>query len=289
MASVRVLSICPGSHDSLGSRSLTPAKGAHTAVGPTPILRMGALMAQAADNSPSSLDTIKTVVDVIGTAITALAVIIGGVWAYFKFVKGRTYRPRLEPGLSGEWRLVGDKQMLQARITAKNIGASKFTLLQKGTGLRISVLARDQSPAPAPADWTSLRVFEVFREHQWIEPGETVCDDLLLNLGTSQPVATLFEARLVCRWSRWGRNIDVFARRVIAVDSTIGEREKSAADAGRHERRAAMPPPPPPEYEDPSESKRWDADKKRPDEPGQELEDKGETENWERDKDKKQP
>jgi hypothetical protein len=249
---------------------------------------MGALMAQATDNSPGYLDTVKTVVDVIGTAVTALAVIIGGIWAYFKFVKGRTYRPRLESDLSGEWRLVEGKQLLQARITAKNLGASKFTLLQTGTGLRISVLAREQSRAPAPADWTSLRVFEVFREHQWIEPGETVSDDLLLNLGTSQPVTTLFEARLVCRWSRWGRNIDFFTRRVIPVDSTIGKQDEGAADAAGHERRAAMPPPPP-EYEDFSESRRWDSDKKRSDETEQELEDKAETEEWERDKDTKKP
>jgi hypothetical protein len=202
-------------------------------VAPTPTLGMAFLVAQATtDQSPSSLDNVKSLVDIIGTSVTAAAVIIGGVWAYFKFVKGRTYRPRLEPGLSGEWRLVDGKRLLQARITAKNIGASKFTLLQEGTGLRISVLAPDQSPAPALADWKRLTVFEVLREHQWIEPGETVSDDLLLDLGTSEPVATLFEARLVCRWSRWGRNIDVFTRQVIPVESTIGGHKESTADAG---------------------------------------------------------
>jgi hypothetical protein len=172
----------------------------------------------------SSLDNLKTVVDIIGTAITGVAVIAGGIWAYFKFVKGRTFRPRLEVDLSGEWQSVGQwrrnrRQLLQARIRVKNIGASKVTLLQKGTGLRVSVLAANQPSPPAPAGWDSRGVFVILKEHAWIEPGETISDDLLLDLGMSAAVATLFEARLV--WRRRRRNIVVSAREVIPTDAKI--------------------------------------------------------------------
>jgi hypothetical protein len=91
---------------------------------------------------------------------------------------------------------------------------------------------RDGTGAAVAAEWKRLRVFEILREHEWIEPGEEVSDDLLLGLGISEPVPTLFEAWLVCRWSRWGRNIDVFTRQFVPVDSTIGKHEESAADAG---------------------------------------------------------
>jgi hypothetical protein len=205
---------------------------------PMLIAPTAALLAQAGSGSEaSSLDNMKAIVDIIGTAVTAAAVVIGGIWAYFRFVKGRTYRPRLEPGLSGEWRLIDGKCLLQARVTVKNIGASKVTLLQKGTGLRVSVLAAGQPPIPAPAEWEILKVFEILREHEWIEPDETIYDDLLLNLGTFEPVLTLFEARLVSRWSRFGRNIEVFARRVIPVNSTIGEHQESIAAAAVREER----------------------------------------------------
>jgi hypothetical protein len=196
----------------------------------TPVVRTAVLLAQAgSDEKASLLDNVKTVVDIVGTAVTAAAVMIGGIWAYFKFVKGRTYRPRLEAGLSGQWSLVDGRHLLQARITVKNIGASMVRLLQEGTGLRVSVLAPDQPAAPACAAWKNLRVFEILGEHEWIEPEETVSDDLLLDLGISEPVSTLFEARLVWRWSRRGGNIVVFARQVIPVDSMIGGGEESTA------------------------------------------------------------
>jgi hypothetical protein len=199
-------------------------------------LEMAAGLLAQADNTetpPTLLENIKTIAEIVGTSVTAAALLVGGIWAYFKFVKGRTYRPRLEVGLSGQWRLIGGKDFLQARITVKNIGASVVTLLQKGTGLRVSVLAPDQPMAPASVAWKELMVFEVLADHEWIEPGETVSDDLLLDLGASEPVATLFEARLVWRWSKTGDNIVVSARRVIPVDSTIETHEESAPESGK--------------------------------------------------------
>lgn len=199
----------------------------------SPIVRTVVLLAQAGSAEKATLlDNVKTVVEIIGTAVTAAAVIVGGIWAYFKFVKGRTYRPRLGVGLTGQWRLVDGRRLLHARITVENIGASKVTLLQRGTGLRVSVLAPDQPGAPASATWKHLKVFEILREHQWIEPNEMVSDDLLLDLGTSEPIPTLFEGRLVWKWSRRGGNIVVLARQFIPVDSTIDDHQKSAAVAG---------------------------------------------------------
>jgi hypothetical protein len=204
---------------------------------PALIVRTAMLLTQSSVEKATPLDNIKTVVDIIGTSVTAIAVILGGIWAYFKFVKGRTYRPRLGVGLTGQWRLVDGRHLLHARITVKNIGASKVTLLQRGTGLRVSVLVPDQPVAPASAVWKHVKVFEILGEHQWIEPEETVSDDLLLNLGIPEPAPMLFEARLVWRrlvwrWYRRSGNIVVMARKVILPDSTIDEDEESATAAG---------------------------------------------------------
>src|SRR5512132_4173741 len=145
-----------------------------------PLVSAAPFLAAANDQDQASLlDDIDTIVGIVGTAITALAVIIGGIWAYFKFVKGRTYRPRLEVGLFGQWRIINGRPLLQARLTVKNIGASVVTLLQKGTGLRVGMLEGNQPSPPAAQVWRELRVFEVLGEHQWIEPQETVSDDLL--------------------------------------------------------------------------------------------------------------
>jgi hypothetical protein len=174
--------------------------------------------------SAGGLADVKDVADLVSAGITAAAVIVGGSWAYFKFVKGRTYRPRLEVGLFGQWQQVADGHRYHARVTVKNIGASVVRLLQRGTGLRVSVLAAaDQPQAPAPATWRQLRVFEIFLEHDWIEPGETVSDVLLLDLGAG-PSLVMLEARLVWKWSQRSEEIVVFARRVLPAESSIMER-----------------------------------------------------------------
>jgi hypothetical protein len=184
------------------------------------------------------LADVKTVVDIVGTTVTAAAVVVGGLWAYFKFVKGRTYRPRLEVGMSGRWRNVDGRKLIHARVAVRNIGASVVTLIHEGTGLRISVLAVDQDPPPAAMAWTSMRVFEILKEHEWIEPGETVSDDVLLDLGVSESLPLLFESRLV--WQLSGRQSDqvvVFARQVIPVDSILegSSEERPQSDAAEKE------------------------------------------------------
>jgi hypothetical protein len=172
-------------------------------------------------NGGGVLANVSTVVGVVGTSATTVALVVGGLWAYFRFIKGRTYRPRLEVGMSGQWRYIGEKYLLHARITVRNIGGSKVSLLQKGTGLKVSVMSAAQAAAPAAMTWDHLRVFEILGEHEWIEPGETVSDDLLLDLGVSDPAPVLFEARLVWRWSRRSRVIVVFARQVIPVGGIL--------------------------------------------------------------------
>lgn len=182
-----------------------------------------------------SLADAKTWVDIVGGIVTVLAVIIGGLWAYFNFVKGRTYRPHLEVALSGQWRHVDKHEYLQTRISVKNIGKSVVSLNQKGTGLRVSVLGT-QTLAQAPKEciWSALRVFPVLADHDWIEPGETVSDDLLLDLALSAPQICLLEARLIWNWKSNESNIELTARKVLPVNSSIagveGGNENEMAD-----------------------------------------------------------
>lgn len=49
-----------------------------------------------------SLTDTKTWVDIISTSVTTVAVLVGAVWAYFKFAKGRTFRPRVRIDLAAQ-------------------------------------------------------------------------------------------------------------------------------------------------------------------------------------------
>jgi hypothetical protein len=177
-----------------------------------------AWLAHRSASTASGLDTFKTWADGIATIVTALALITGGIWAYFKFARGRTFRPRLEIEMSGQWLKANRKHWLQARIKVKNIGASKVMLRQNGTGLKVRVLADAQSPPPDYAKWKRAGWCIILEDHQWIEPGETVSDDLLLNLGTRRPVPVHLDARVNA-----GRRskITVSARQVLPASTVI--------------------------------------------------------------------
>jgi hypothetical protein len=68
-------------------------------------------------------------------------------------------------------------------------------------------------------------VFVILVEHAWIESGETVSDDLLLDLGVSDTRPVMIEARLV--WHRrLGKNIVVFAREITPADAMISKNQQ---------------------------------------------------------------
>jgi hypothetical protein len=127
----------------------------------------------------TALGYIKTIAEIFG-------IIVGGLWAYYKFFKGRTFRPRLELSVSGKTFRSEKLTHLMATGQIKNVGLSKLGLSQKGTALRILSKEPIQSKAaPAIVEWKHLVTLTIFENHQWIEPGETIADELLLVLGNA--------------------------------------------------------------------------------------------------------
>lgn len=175
---------------------------------------------------------LKTIVDIMGTLVTAGAVVVGGLWAYFRFVRDRVYRPRLEVGLFGQWRDVAGASVLHARVTVKNIGATDVELLQEGTALIVESMQVEQPATPSSVQWTPLQASAILEDHQWIEPNETVSDDLFLRLGVSAPEPMLFRCSLRWKWGRRGGDIViVVARKIIPVESTLDGSERGGKGA----------------------------------------------------------
>jgi hypothetical protein len=109
------------------------------------------------------------------------AVVIGGVWAYLKFIRGRVYRPRLEPSVSGRIAHVDGHPHLVVSLSMENVGSSKVDIDQKGTGLRLfSPELTPIATPPTQVGWMRLGTFSVFEKHGWIESGECIRDELLI-------------------------------------------------------------------------------------------------------------
>jgi len=153
-------------------------------------------LSQSRANAGVSLASAQTWIDIIGPIITAVVAVLGGIFAYFKFVRGRIFRPRIDINMSAQWVKSDEKNLLLGRIEVKNIGTSKIAVKHRGTGLRVSALAADQPPAPAATVWERRKTCAILKDHDWIESGETVSDDILLNLDIA-PALVKFESRIV--------------------------------------------------------------------------------------------
>lgn len=118
----------------------------------------------------------KDNVTIAGEAVKTLAILFGGAWAYWKFVRGRTFRRRLELTLSGTTFDRKGSRYLSGVAQLKNVGLSRVAIEQEGTAIEV-FRVRDIESHIKEEDFETL---EVFVKHGWIEPGETIEEPFLL-------------------------------------------------------------------------------------------------------------
>jgi hypothetical protein len=137
------------------------------------------LLAQQAD----VLSTVQTWADIAQKTAATVAIVGTAGWAYFKFVRGRTFRRRLELTISGEVRRGPGIVYLLTNSTAKNIGLSKFEIDHDKSGLRVMTHASEGAVTePRLAEWHPLSSWPVFEGHGLLEPGEPAAEELLIEI-----------------------------------------------------------------------------------------------------------
>src|SRR6185295_3071604 len=86
------------------------------------------LLCLVAHYSPITIDWTRTkdFTDAFANLTQSLALIAGGVWAYFKFAKGRTFQDRLIPTVTGKVLSIDGSVFLIVTVQIKNVGLSKL-------------------------------------------------------------------------------------------------------------------------------------------------------------------
>jgi hypothetical protein len=143
--------------------------------------------------------------DALQKLFTILAIIAGGVWAYFHYFRRRTYRLRLEPKVSGTVIFRDGMRYLIATAQLKNVGLSKARIEQRGTALRVYAYYPSAHTLSACRCVNTIRIatFPVFEHHEWIESGELIEDQRLIAMPSEEQIAFLVELRLVSRKISW--------------------------------------------------------------------------------------
>ena len=67
----------------------------------------------------------------IASIAQALAILVGGIWAYFKFFRGRTFARRAEVALEASVVSSGVEEFLKVAVNLRNTGASKIVFEER--------------------------------------------------------------------------------------------------------------------------------------------------------------
>jgi hypothetical protein len=128
----------------------------------------------------------KDLASSISDLVTAAAVLVGGGWAYMKYVRGRTFRNRARIDLTAAVCGWDHAYGLLVNVSMHNEGASRIELgLEYEKFVRVDAAFEDEWLPDANVDWDDsdpLIMTRLFREHAWVEPNETVDDEVLVPL-----------------------------------------------------------------------------------------------------------
>lgn len=148
--------------------------------------------------------------------LKVLAYVIGGAWVYFNYFRGRTHRPRLETKVTCELLRTVDPVLLRVMASAKNAGLSKVDFTDQGSA---ALIKGYELPS---GTWKDLQAISILTTaHRWIEPGETILDEILVRVEAPYP------AFLVELWLNSTSKVTWVARTI------IGPSQRSDHDAER--------------------------------------------------------
>jgi hypothetical protein len=122
---------------------------------------------------------------IVRDAVTAVALIIGGGFAYFKFIRGRTFRPRLNLVVTSKVRREQGVLHVLMDCGARNIGARELRITAEGTAVRllassvVSTQDMEQSPQSSQSGWDLIGVWQPV-EAKTLEPEEPLEDSVLV-------------------------------------------------------------------------------------------------------------
>lgn len=141
-----------------------------------------------------SLSDAQMVADLLQAVVTSAAVVIGAVWAYYKFIKGRTFKPNLEVGIVGEARRTNGVIYLVSIVNVKNIGASKVDIQRRRTVLRVlAAKATPDAGAFENIEWEHLETKFALGSRTRLESGGSAVDTDLFRVADSGYIAFRLE------------------------------------------------------------------------------------------------
>jgi hypothetical protein len=135
----------------------------------------------------------------IQNVVQVLALCAGGWWAYFKFVKGRTFQQSLSAAVTGRFVVLDGDIYLITTIQVKNVGASRIDLDGQVSALILYEYAPRHDAEVHALKNKRLTSFDVFdgKIERYVEPKEDIEVQQLISLPSELRLAYRLEAHIV--------------------------------------------------------------------------------------------
>ncbi len=152
------------------------------------------------------MEEFELISKIIQSALTSIAIVISGIWAYFKFLRGRMYKPRIEVSVECKRHFSQDKMHLHIITTLVNKGLSKVDIDIDSSAMRLSELANNNSTKEflqaTPVKWSLIGTYTIFEQHGWIEPDEKIQDHMMIECKATNPIIKI-ECFLLAKKQQW--------------------------------------------------------------------------------------
>ena len=125
----------------------------------------------------------KDFADAVANISQSLALITGGVWAYFKFAKGRTFQDRLIPNVSGRFVAIDKSVFLVVTMELKNVGLSRIAFDQTASSLFVFEYVASEAEEILSVNNNRLASVRMFGDKdRYMEPNEVIERQCLIAL-----------------------------------------------------------------------------------------------------------
>ena len=122
------------------------------------------------------LNQAKAYAEFFQSVVTSVGIIVGGIWVYYKFVKGRLFSPKIELSLSGTVVRADSEQILITfEVILRNIGSVRLLPTSchlDVRGFSISNGSLDEHIIPVPDGDNILPFKSKPQGAYYIDPGE---------------------------------------------------------------------------------------------------------------------
>jgi hypothetical protein len=124
------------------------------------------------------LENMRVGADIFQKIATAVALVIGGIFAWYKFIRRGELDPRLQPTVIGKAAISDGTIYVVATVTILNTGVVEVGL-SGGTAVLELYATKPEDDA---FEYVDIAPVSVFEDHNHVQPGETLEDQVWFQL-----------------------------------------------------------------------------------------------------------